>query len=618
MANVAISPFFALKFRHFSFLRMFKLVLRGAEPFRVQKDALRQLGLFKEHPELLEVGQYNVQSKVSAELFEEFINNVMCGNDDIIMTIENASQLQSLYKEFRHPGLAELRNQIKSIQATANLMSFGNQDIRIEELEIAMEETKGILAQGSIERDELRDALQEATRQLNTALAEVKSHNNAEQIRNLTNSIDDLKKQNKQLEARLAQLTGEGKEGGAPRRFRGMQKVSPPEQNEGCPSNQKLLQMLQRLEASIDGIQAKNTQIEDKITHLTNDIQNLTVKYEDLSAQVRAQGDQKRGKVTEELQQELKRLKSNIDGIQRKNTQLENNQSRMANDFQTLTREYKDFSTTIRVKVDKTENVGDVIEAIQRELRNLDESHGALIDRNSRLEKTISDNSSTLLQIKETVKALDKKLAGHIVVKSPYDKSERGVGRESPSKSREGRPFPYSGNPLDGIIAYFTRMNGNVHTARIVTVTASSTDWDMCQPEYVADLQTTDSFVSEDEEESWISYNFRDRVVIVSGYSIKSNDESRWHPRSWIVEGSNDEFSWTEIDSRERANTINRDNKGYYFTVREESSSFRVVRFRQTGPNSSGTDRLCISGFELFGTVLDSPNPSPKLPSLYC
>lgn len=597
---------------------MFKLVLRGAEPFRFQKDAMRQLGLFKEHPELLEAGQYNVQSQVSPELFEEFVNNVMCGNDDIIMTIENASQLQSLYEEFRHPGLAELRNQIKSIQATANLMSFGNQDIRIEELEIAMEETKGILAQGSIERDELRNALREATRQLNTALTEVRSHNNAEQIRNLTNSIEDLKKQNKQLKARLLQLTGEGKEDGTPRRPRRTQRLSPPEPNESGPSNQELRQKVKLLEAGIDSIQKKNTQIENNITRLTNDFQDLREKYEGLSAQALEMMDHTQGKTTEEIQQELNRLKSNIDGIQSKNIQLENNQSRIADDFQSLTREYRDFSTMVRVKVDQTENVGDVIEAIQQDLRNLDESHRALMDRNSRLERTTSANSGALHEIKEAVKAVDKKIAGHTVVKSPYDKSARGSGRVASRKTREGRSFPYDGDPLDGIIAYFTRMNGNVHTARIVTVTASSTDWDRCKPEYVVDLQTTDSFVSQNEEESWISYNFRDRVVIVSGYSIKSNDECKWHPRSWVVEGSNDEFSWTEIDSWERTNTINRDDKGYYFTVREESSSFRVVRLRQTGPNSSGTYHLCISGFELFGTILDGPHPSPKLPALYC
>lgn len=97
---------------------------------------------------------------------DKFIAHIMDKNDDIPLTIENSSELLCLYKEFRHPHLDELCKQVKSIERTANLMGFGDLDLRIEQLEIAMEETNSLLEQSRIDHD----GLQDATRQLNEAL----------------------------------------------------------------------------------------------------------------------------------------------------------------------------------------------------------------------------------------------------------------------------------------------------------------------------------------------------------------------------------------------------------------------------------------------------------------
>ena len=93
------------------------------------------------------------------------------------------------------------------------------------------------------------------------------------------------------------------------------------------------------------------------------------------------------------------------------------------------------------------------------------------------------------------------------------------------------REFVYdSSKQLDGVIAHLTReCGGNVHDKGIVNVTASSgyenmSDWD---PTNAADLGTNSEFGSHDEKGSWICYNFKERHVTPTSYSVTYDPRSQ-------------------------------------------------------------------------------------------
>jgi hypothetical protein len=72
----------------------------------------------------------------------------------------------------------------------------------------------------------------------------------------------------------------------------------------------------------------------------------------------------------------------------------------------------------------------------------------------------------------------------------------------------------------------------------------------------------------------------------------------------WVVEGSDDAVSWTEIDRREHKWVFDRGTK---FDVKafavSRSGSFARIPLRKTDPNYGLYGRLVISAFELFGAV---------------
>ena len=181
------------------------------------------------------------------------------------------------------------------------------------------------------------------------------------------------------------------------------------------------------------------------------------------------------------------------------------------------------------------------------------------------------------------------------------------------SKPKEKNPHDHWGKieflydeskKFDGVIAHLTReCIGNVHDRGIVNATASSCTG---YAKNAVDLGTNSSYWSNDEQDSWICYDFKERRVIPTSYSVRSyqGGPGWYHLRSWVIEVSNDGSSWTEIDRRDHNNDLN----GFCVTQNFKISlvpteSFRLFRLRQTGKNHKGSYVLALTSLEVFGTL---------------
>lgn len=179
-------------------------------------------------------------------------------------------------------------------------------------------------------------------------------------------------------------------------------------------------------------------------------------------------------------------------------------------------------------------------------------------------------------------------------------------------------------NPLDGIIKYLTCITAsgqNVHKARIVDIQASSSYTPARQPYSLFDRKQTNCFWrSGDKEGQWIKFDFMNRQVMVTAYSIKTipYDSNSFHLKSWIIEGTNAEsFSpeevqnddpniiWTPIDIRENDQHLKSTSVIASFSVppQNEKQYYRYIRLRMIGANHHSSKVLALSGFELFGKL---------------
>ena len=162
----------------------------------------------------------------------------------------------------------------------------------------------------------------------------------------------------------------------------------------------------------------------------------------------------------------------------------------------------------------------------------------------------------------------------------------------------EQTPPPLFTPKLDGIIAYLTcEYGGNVCDKGIVNVMGTCEYQDR-----LVDLSALCGCTSECKD-SWICYDFIDRGVIPKSYSVRSSDSDN-HLKSWVIEVSNDGYSWTEIDRRENNNELNDKFALSNFKISHvPRKSFRFFRLRQTGENHKGTYAFSVSSLEIFGTL---------------
>ena len=212
-----------------------------------------------------------------------------------------------------------------------------------------------------------------------------------------------------------------------------------------------------------------------------------------------------------------------------------------------------------------------------------------------------SERTAQVAPVKSAVKVIEPKRSALPPLKP---------AEPAPPVLNKRREFVYNeSEKLDGVIAQLTReCGGNVHNKGIVNVTASSVANESNHPKNATEFETKQDFYSQNEPNSWICYDFKERRVIPTSYSARSSygGPGGDNLKSWVIEVSNDRALWTEIDCRNNNNDLN----GYYVTARFKISwipreSFRFFRLRQTGKNHRGNDRLELSSLEIFGTLFE-------------
>jgi hypothetical protein len=163
--------------------------------------------------------------------------------------------------------------------------------------------------------------------------------------------------------------------------------------------------------------------------------------------------------------------------------------------------------------------------------------------------------------------------------------------------------FPSAEGSLDGIIAYLSRESGgNVHDRTIVELTAKTVDGSH-PAKCAVDLKSDNYYESEDKPDQWICFNFKDRRVRPSHYSIHAHS-SNWWLRSWVLEGSEDNSKWTVLDEQTGNDRTNSSHPIGTFAV-SRSSPCQWIRLRQTGKNVQGSDHLILFAVELFGELIE-------------
>lgn len=159
--------------------------------------------------------------------------------------------------------------------------------------------------------------------------------------------------------------------------------------------------------------------------------------------------------------------------------------------------------------------------------------------------------------------------------------------------------------PLNGLFSLLRSKNsGNPHAKEVIIITASSTvannPWQVIDPDW------TSHWVTKNEPDQWIKFDFKTSRMILSSYTLKTYNYVAGgnHMKTWVVEGSTNDTDWLELDRRTNVNELNGRHNLKNFKCKN-SGAFRYIRIRQTGTTHCESNIMALTNVEFFGILRD-------------
>jgi len=268
------------------------------------------------------------------------------------------------------------------------------------------------------------------------------------------------------------------------------------------------------------------------------------------------------------------------------------------------------------------DNTNHVLSSFQREFSSLREENQrisqnyqqSVLDMNGKLKdlnKVIQELKSEITSAKATIgeqnnriQEKDSMLADNIKLLQAKD----ATINEQINQIKELKgEYPFNSDLFSGIFDGLSKKLGrNLADSSDVEVTASSIYDSSCDPKNVFKNDDS-SWLSDDTPNSWIQFDFKQRKVSLTSYSLSD----RYKAKSWKVEGSTDGSTFQIIDNRVDttyfkggSSCVNDPGIEKNLSVQPNHKFYRYIRITNTGKSwYDDDDYFSLSLVELFGFV---------------
>lgn len=166
-----------------------------------------------------------------------------------------------------------------------------------------------------------------------------------------------------------------------------------------------------------------------------------------------------------------------------------------------------------------------------------------------------------------------------------------------------GKDFSSSDeNAFNGILKYL-KIQSNEQIQNEINITASSIWEGDYNPINVTQFDNNKTFCSKAELDNWLCFDFKERKIIPTEYTIMSAGSS--YPKSWVIECRNDNDPWEIVDEIKNCDLLNRSDAVHTFKINNQTSKkFQYFRIRQMGPTWQNFKYLYIRSFEIYGRLI--------------
>ena len=157
----------------------------------------------------------------------------------------------------------------------------------------------------------------------------------------------------------------------------------------------------------------------------------------------------------------------------------------------------------------------------------------------------------------------------------------------------------YNDKKLDGIFSFMTNRTGflNLNEHGVVKITASSVS---CPISRIFD-ESNNWFASNNENKSWIMFDFLKNKVSISSYTMRYYLHDSL--KEWIIYGSDDKKRWDIIDHKQNDKVLsnNNDKLDNYYYETQFPMMRRYIKYQSIQGRLSGDNFVVLHRIDFFG-----------------
>lgn len=164
----------------------------------------------------------------------------------------------------------------------------------------------------------------------------------------------------------------------------------------------------------------------------------------------------------------------------------------------------------------------------------------------------------------------------------------------------------FNGNEQSGIFAFINQLCGGdaVNNGLITVRDGLGTDKNTIKNLLYTNSGCYSSSPS-NENDAWIEFNFGQRKINLSSYTIRSCSADNG-PKTWRISGSNDGSNWTVLNRQVNRNELKSQYWQKRFECPKNEEYYQFIRFIEEESWNSNRYYMHFYYFELFGSILES------------
>lgn len=108
------------------------------------------------------------------------------------------------------------------------------------------------------------------------------------------------------------------------------------------------------------------------------------------------------------------------------------------------------------------------------------------------------------------------------------------------------------------------------------------------------------------KNDGWIKFDFKDKKINLTSYTLRSSGGYSAHPISWRILGSNDNESWDVLDNQENCPDLNGVRQQHRFTCKKNDKYYRYIKYDQekcSYTKDGDESKFSITCIEFFGSI---------------